>query len=171
MQQPIYKGEAMLLRWSDNSTNGRTVTFTIEDGPDATKEHPFKGLSTGKGGQRFAIVAVPLGEAEHPAFEQPISPSAQECIAQGITYPQPKPERPKQSWGDMKRSQQAGILAADERFQRWLGVRDEDDAADYIRSECGLESRRQLDNGMGGKRFDEIVAQFRTATGQMAEQR
>lgn len=103
------------------------------------------------------IAAAPLGLRCMVAFaaigddEQPV---------------QKEPEKPKQSWESMKRSQQAGILAADERFQRWLGVRDEDDAADYIRSECGLESRRQLDNGMGGKRFDEIVAQFRQATGQ-----
>jgi hypothetical protein len=158
MQQPIYKGEAMLLRWSDNSTNGRTVTFTIEDGPDATKEHPFKGLSTGKGGQRFAIVAVPLGEAEHPNFEQP------------------KAERAKQSWDSMSRAQQAGILCNDDGFQSWLGVRPQAGAdeivADYVRARCGVDSRAKLNTDeKAAAKWDALVSKYRTATGQVAEQR
>lgn len=163
VQQPIYKGEAMLLRWSDNSTNGRTVTFTIEDGPDASKEHPFKGLPCGKEGQRFAIVAVPLGEAEHPDFKDDNSHNA-------------KDEKPRKSWNELSRSQQAGILCADPKFRDWLvegrAECSEQDAVTIVRQHCCVESRSQLDQyPMAGGVWDRMVARYRTATGQMAESR
>lgn len=155
MQAPTYKGEAMLLRWSDNSTNGRTVTFTIEDGPDSSTEHPFKGLHCGKGGQRFAIVAVPLGESEHPNFEKPTE------------HP-----KPRQSWGSMSYAQRSGILRNDKRFQEWLGVDNPDDAADIIRRKCGVESCSKIDGiPLARQKFEVLDNQYRTATGLMAENR
>jgi hypothetical protein len=158
MNTPTYKGEVMLLRWADSSTGGRTVTFTLEDTPDDPERHPFKGLPCGKDGQRFALVVVPIGEAEHPQFPTE----------------QPKPERPKQSWSSMSRAQQAGVLCSDERFQSWIGVWGsgaEQQAANYVREHCGVGSRSYLDLDGASAKWDQLVTSYRIATGQQAEPR
>ena len=156
MHQPTYKGEAMLLRWADTSTGGRTVTFTLEDTPDDPERHPFKGLPCGKDGQRFALVVVPIGPDEHPSFKEP--------------------ERPKQSWESMSRAQQAGILCADPRFQQWLSIDPDEDGATYaaetVRAMCGVPSRAKLDaDPRAANKWDALVSKYRAATGQMAEVR
>lgn len=53
-----------LLRWSESSSGGRTVTFQL---PDDGDEHPFKGLATGKrDGALVEIEVRDAGDAEAP---------------------------------------------------------------------------------------------------------
>ena len=86
--------EVMLLRWGENNTAGRTVTFQLpEEG-----EHPFKHLSTGtKSGQRMALSVA--------------------LIADGDTV---GPDAPIEKTEGEKAVQQAGILCNEEGFQEWL---------------------------------------------------
>ena len=116
---PAYHGEALLLRWGESSTNGRTITLQLEEeGP-----HPLKGFSCGKNGQRFAVVLVPVSDSEEPRTKTDVDPMVRE----------------------------AGMLAKDPRFRKWVAecVGDgqmcgEADAAEFIREFCGIESRREL---------------------------
>lgn len=46
---PYYKGEGILMRWSDDSVMGMMIRTLIDAGPDGTDgKHPFEGFSTGK---------------------------------------------------------------------------------------------------------------------------
>jgi hypothetical protein len=47
--QVNYQGEALLLRWSDDSVNGMNTQVMLDDGPDGVKgKHPFTGLPIGR---------------------------------------------------------------------------------------------------------------------------
>jgi hypothetical protein len=50
-----------LLRWSESSSGGRTVTFQL---PDDGDEHPFKGLATGK--RDGALLEIEVRAADDP---------------------------------------------------------------------------------------------------------
>jgi hypothetical protein len=44
-----HQGEALLLRWSDDSVNGMNTQIMLDDGPDGVKgTHPFMGLPIGR---------------------------------------------------------------------------------------------------------------------------
>lgn len=49
----------------------------------------------------------------------------------------------------------AGILSSEKAFQQWCDATDEEGAADYIRTRCGVDSRAHLDHS------DEAARLFR----------
>lgn len=162
MRAPTYCGEAMLLRWADSSTNGRTVTFVIEDSLDATIAHPFKGLPCGKDGQRFALVVVPVGEDEHPDF-QTDKPGPSKSAA---------PEKGRRRLHELPRSQQAALMCDRQDFQHWLRAHDSKHAAVVVREWCKVKSRAEFDSdNSAALRWDGLLLDFRSETQQMAEQR
>jgi len=55
--------EVRLLRWSDNSNSGQTVTFLLPEG----EVHPFKGLRYGKTGERFAMALARIEDEQTKA--------------------------------------------------------------------------------------------------------
>lgn len=76
-----YRGEMMLLSWSETSTRGRTVTFLL---PEETETHPFRdyALKSGKrAGQRFAAILVELtdGEEAERHEQSPVAQAALMC--------------------------------------------------------------------------------------------
>lgn len=95
--------------------------------------------------------------------------------------PLPEPTHPPvhdgRRFADMPRSQQAGMLCADPRFQRFFAgevpAKDpEIHTADLLRLQLGISSRRDLNTDTAaGKRWDAIVAEFHQATGQLPEMR
>lgn len=59
------------------------------------------------------------------------------------------------------RVQQAGMLCKNTAFQRFLGVDTEDQAAEIVCSECGIESRTELHgNKAAQEKFDGLVKDF-----------
>lgn len=86
-------------------------------------------------------------------------------------------EKPRERFGEMPRSKQAGILCADRSFQWWITpdgtIPTEETAAEALRQECKVSSRRHLDTGSVGSEilFDKMVARYRADMGQMAEKR
>lgn len=180
MTDATYTGEAMLLRWADSSTQGRTVTFIIEDGPDAPETHPFKGLPVGKDGQRFAIVAVPLAEDQH------VNDSAVGADGGYSVLPTRAPSviQPEAGSGATGRPaphllvQMAGILPTDGRFQMWALAKHGStkeifaEAAQWLRHHCNIASRRELaTNEAAAEKFRALVARYKSETGQTTEQR
>ena len=55
-----------------------------------------------------------------------------------------EPERPKAKGGPLARL--AGTLCNNPQFIEWLWVADEAAAADFVRAECGIASRAELDD-------------------------
>lgn len=79
-------------------------------------------------------------------------------------------KRPKRSFHDMPRSQQAGILCSDPLFIDWSGTKDPDTAAAWVRAECGVISRADLDkNDISSEAWDDLVMSYRQETGQEPE--
>ena len=78
-------------------------------------------------------------------------------------------KKPKRSFHDMPRSQQAGMLCADPKFIEWFGGSPEDTAAG-VRGYCGVVSRSEIDdNHYASTSWDELVGRYRQETGQEPE--
>ena len=68
------------------------------------------------------------------------------------------------------------MLANDMRFQKWCGVDDSEDAvedaADFIRAQCGVRSRRGIEgNTKAESRFINLHEDYMMATGQWSAPR
>lgn len=60
-----------------------------------------------------------------------------------------------------KLAQQAGIIGAQGAFQQWIGVKDPEAAAEFIRTHCGVLSRKSLDsNDAAGRKFMDLKADY-----------
>ena len=134
----IYADEALVLRWGDSSTTGRTVTLQLQEHGD----HPFRGLPSGKNGQRVMIAVTLIGDDEQPA----------------------KPEDVKKSPAD-KAIAKAHALAGDEGFQRWIGgvgaVGYPDKAMALVRVACQVSSTTEFrTNPEALKRFNDVCWEY-----------
>lgn len=195
---PLFKGEAMLLRWSDSSSGGKTVTFAlgIDEAPEV---HPFRGLGTGKMGQKFMLVCVPITDEGRPSFPEATqaaigsvgsvdapalaSGKARGGLARAAAL---TPERrseiasiaAKKRWGDLSLPQQIGIRCSDPAFQTWASMQEgmsatgADAAAQYVRHTCGVKSRAEIQPGTAAAvLWHTLLTQFEMETGQIAERR
>jgi hypothetical protein len=143
--QPTYQGEVLLLGWSENNRDGMTVRLAL-DASDEGAAHPFRSLGTGKHGQRFMAVLVPLGDDDQPA----------------PTAPEPQPVKERTPWDAMKHSQQAAILCGEVGFQRWIKVETKEAAAEFVRQHCGVPSRKDLDqDDEAASRWNRLSGQYR----------
>lgn len=131
-----FQGEVMLLRWSETSNQGATITLQLSDAGDLER---FKTMTLAKGkqaGQRLAAVMVEIGDDEQPV----IQPITEKSLAVE------KKEKP----GDL--CVMACKFCADPQFRRWLVVDDPEvstcselDARKAILDWCGIGSRKKLD--------------------------
>lgn len=172
---PAFHGEAMMLSWGDSDRAGMTVRFQLD--PETAGEiNPFKHFGSGKHGQKFALVAVPIaGDEQHTAVSDSASPVQRPAHAPAVVS-----ERPGISKKPLTLAAKAGILCNDAAFQRWLIPREEwaavdnftEYAAGMLRVECEILSRRELDtNPEAARKFSALVAEFERATGRQAERR
>lgn len=136
--------EALLLRWGDSSTTGKTVTFLLPEDAD----HPFRGLPTGKtGGQRVALSVALISDSEEQK-------------------PHTQPAKEKRKWADMPLSQQCAIRCGDSDFWEFLAGRGYEpvsasDAAEVVRDICGVVSRKDLDIlETEGRRWQRLDADY-----------
>ncbi|CDY79454.1 Phage protein [Caballeronia glathei] len=131
--QTAFQGELQLAGWSETHNGGCKVTFWL---PDATELDAFRSLTVRKGntaGHRFMAALVEIGDDETPVQREP------------------EPEKPK--GGAL--AVLAGRLCMDPEFWRFLeneyGVsfhacQAANEAAQWIREQCGVASRAELDH-------------------------
>lgn len=166
---PLFSGEAMLLSWGDTSSRGKTVTFAldIDSAPDG---HPFKGLGTGKYGQKFRLVAVPIDDSGEPV--PPEAKATQGSVAKADP-PSAASGGTKKTWYEQRPSQRAGILCNDPGFWQWIDDQADDfeivsphDAATWLRVETGVSTRREYDtNPNACADFEKIERAYRISRG------
>lgn len=157
---PTYQGEVLLLGWSENNRDGMVVRFAL-NGAEEGDVHPFRGLGTGKHGQRFMVVAVPIDEQNEgseagTAFPGTVNPSAGGEDG----------DKPRRKFEDMSPSQQAGMLCADAEFYAFLSQRYKSNfsgsAADFVRHWCGVSTRKQLNDETGPQEiWNRLASSFR----------
>ncbi len=78
--------------------------------------------------------------------------------------PKRKLEQPRTPvrFDEMTMTAQAGMLAQDAGFQRYMGLHNAEETAEYIRSRCGVTSRRDIQpTNAAGKKWLDIVKQYR----------
>lgn len=139
----IYANEALVLRWGDSSANGRTITLQLHD---EDGEHPFRGLPSGKNGQRVMIAVTLIGDDEQPA--------------------RPEEARREKSPAD-KAIAKAHVLAADNNFQYWAAhdtphlIGNDTETLSVIRLACGVESTTEFrTNPKALKAFEDLVWEY-----------
>jgi hypothetical protein len=132
----LYKGEAKIRRVSYSSTQGASVVFEL---PDMDAFNQYLGTE----GKRVMLVAVLVGDDEQPV------------------PPQRKASEPR------KRSARAFLMTQDPTFQHWVEtqVRDgrisQQAADEYIKQECGIESKSELDrNEDAAHTFEDVCCVF-----------
>lgn len=145
----IYKGDAILMRWSDDSSAGMTIKIVIDPGPDGTDgKHPLEGYPHGRReGQLLTFVAWAVADDE--------------------SLQDPTKTRKKTRFADLTEVRQANILCRDQTFigflsdneDRLIGdpcpIRPEVDPTEFasrvVRVYLGAESRSvmNLDNFEG----------------------
>lgn len=143
----VFIGEVFLLQWGDSSTDGMTLKFAMDDGPDGGDCHPFRSLRTGKDGERLHVVFWGIDDMEQL---QDISEIKR-----------------KVSFDAMPAVRQAGILCSQQQFRRWLaenililipdvemrqglpayneGLPSKEYTEAAVRMFCGVASRSELD--------------------------
>lgn len=145
--------------------DGVVVSLLVHpnDVPDA--------LATAPLGTRYMAALVEIGDDEQPVKAKSESggphPSPREADSADIGK-RSSASRPKRQFVDMTPAQQAGLLCADEAFQRFLLERchitalSEDEAADAVRYYCRVKSRKDILSGTtAGDFWLGLVAHFR----------
>jgi len=115
-----------------------------------------------------AIARLRLDAGPQSAASLPAAPSTPEAETQGR-------DKPRRSFLEMLRSQQTGIIRNDPRFWKWANVANAEEAAEFIRRRCGVESCADLDKYYShpgaALKWDVLCTAYHAETGQMAEQR
>jgi hypothetical protein len=137
-QAIAFEGEVQLLRWSETSNQGATITLQLADAADLER---FKTMTLAKGkqaGQRLAAVMVEVGDNEQPVIQ------------------------PKQKVGEL--CIMACKFCVDKTFWKWLerhfnaDCTSESEAADIIYDLCEITSRKQLDTDpSAAERFHTVI--------------
>ena len=167
-----YKGEAMLVRWSE-TPKGRTVTLLLD--PLVGDQHPFKFLKCGENGQRMQIAAALIGDDEKPAVpptkRNGPAPSTVELSRSSQSEFGPHADKaegqdkPRTPFDNLPKSQQAGIKCGDDEFDAWLRRLDGDvaseDTTTLLYYHLGITSRKDLDNdAAAAERWDRMLTSF-----------
>ncbi len=132
----IYADEALLLRWGDSSANGRTVTLQLHE---TSEQHPFRGLPSGKNGQRVMIAVTLIGDDEQPAA----------------------PEDARRETPADKAIKKAHALASDPDFQKFVGYVSAGETMAFIRLHASIESTTEFrTNPEALKRFNDLCFEY-----------
>lgn len=114
--KPAYMGEAMLLRWGDTHSSGRTITIQLDE--HVGDQHPFKGLKCGPNGQRMQVCAVLVDDHDEPQNPHKTAPDSPPPVGPAEVAGEGQDTR--RSFDSLPRSQQAGIMCGKPNFVDWL---------------------------------------------------
>lgn len=129
--EPTYSGECQFVTYADSSKGGPRITLRLRDRDEL---EAFIGME----GKRFALVLVQIGDDE-----QPVPPRQREST---------------QTLGPLAMS--AVMMCKEPRFRSWLGVSSPVEAAEFIKRECGISSRKELDtNPVAARKFRTMIVE------------
>jgi hypothetical protein len=71
--------------------------------------------------------------------------------------PEPKPDKDRKRWEDVKLSMQAGMRCEEKAFQTFMSAKDAEECARGVRGYCGVDSRSGLnDNPAAAERWCDL---------------
>jgi hypothetical protein len=71
--------------------------------------------------------------------------------------PEPKPDKDRKRWEDVKLSMQAGMRCEEKAFQTFMSAKDAEQCARSVRDYCGVDSRSGLnDNPSAAERWRDL---------------
>jgi hypothetical protein len=115
------------------------------------------------------IFEVPIEQAPqiHERFGEPAPDGSTWVAIARLNEGAAKVEKPKRSWSELSRAEQAGLKCADTDFSGYLWARTnqmdipEWTAAEAVRKLCGVNSRAELDrNPNAGKAWDSLYSDY-----------
>lgn len=140
--EPVFAGEAILVRWAEDSTSAMTVRIRLDSEVEVDGRHPLRGLAAGRNGEIVVLACWAVDDAEAP-------------------LPAPAARSARTPWSAKSGTQQSNILCRDPLFQKWacelagpalssaygLPPPGEDRAAyavAFVRAYCRVKSRSEL---------------------------
>lgn len=148
--------------------DGVVVSFVLHP-----QEVP-NGLAVASLGTRYILALAEIGDDEKPKEVMPTEGTS--ATRKPETPPRAEadnaPRGARRSWHDMSPAQQAGILANDAKFQRYVAeirygtatkrAMNEEDAAEFIRRSCSVNSRADIKpDSDEAKKWGRLVNSFR----------
>lgn len=140
--KPAIQCEFQVMNWGESATSGAWVKFWLNP-EDLDAFRAIQCRSGKNAGQRFMGVLVEIGDDEQPEPYQNANPAAQQATTVAGNTDAPAADE-KPVGGPLARL--AGMLCANPKFREWAGVGDADTAAEFVRVECGIGSRVELDH-------------------------
>ena len=149
--------EARKDRVNQRQSGDWTITLTLAGGVDLPK-----AILLAKPGTRYQVALVEIGDDELPKPTGDDLPGKQgqdapkpETVVEAVQTPTDasgavSTTRLPRAWQDMTLSAQAGIRCGEPEFQKWIGAKDAAEAAVKVRVNCGVDSRRRLNEGGDG---------------------
>lgn len=146
--KPVFQGEVQLASWSVSHNAGAKVSFWLADEDEI---EPFKRLTARKGrmaGQRMMAVFVLIGDDERPASPDDAPPTSRALALSAVQ------------------------LCRNPDFQEFVGealkwhpsdaAAREEQAADFVRERCRVESRSDLDRSpTAAQLFARLMGEYR----------
>lgn len=139
----VFEGEVQLLRWSETSNQGATITLQLSN-PDDLERFKVMTLAKGKqAGQRLMAAMVEVGDDEQPVTQ----PKPGITCSKGPS--EPVLSAAKEKPGPL--CVMACNFCADPMFWQWIEdgetfpVNSADDAKEFIFRICRIQSRKELD--------------------------
>jgi hypothetical protein len=141
----VFRGEMQLLRWSETSNAGATVTFQLAEPAELERFKTMTLAKRGMAGQRLAVMMAEIGDDEQP-IEQPKEEQKEEPELKGGALAK---------WVSMR--------CNEPEFWRFLGklghtVTNSKEAAEAVRRICNVQSRKEFDTDPAAEqRFHERI--------------
>lgn len=141
---PTFQGEIQFRRYSDTSTQGQQVVFAVQD-------REALECFIGKEGKRFMAVLVEVGDDEQPVNANPLMQKNSGT----------KPELKREPLGDL--CWRAVQWCKEPEFWSWmcsmnLMCDSEEGASRFVKSVCGVGSRKDLDTDKeAARKFNQLI--------------
>lgn len=149
---------------------GRKVAQIVVEVPIEAADHALEVLG-----------GVPRPDAERHVAVARLSPGSGTAASQGSSAergqaprstPEPGESKERRRFSELPLPQQVALRCTDKKFQEWLCVANEDEAAEAVRRECGVASRSAIQWGSdAGTKWADLDAAFLELTGQATERR
>lgn len=150
------------LRQTQDGLWKLTLTIHPNDFPQA--------IAMALPGTRYMVAFAEIGDDEQPVGGDRAGKPDNLAVGDAVPPQAAAPASPPapRPFHTLPRSQQAALLGNDPGFQAWAGVTTAYDAAAFVRTQCRVNSRSELDDGIAAGHWAALLHSYLVDTGQVA---